>query len=154
MADKVRRADRAPRVVPISVLARRSRAVSMPSTARSSTISTAPPCRCLRWSARCACRAVTTPRTSAPPMRQPAMPGFARGAIAEAITRFPALPIGRNGRHPRRCALYQRQQSDQRRCGGTRALVCYPAIHLILGGVAKSGGIDLLAAHFRVRGAY
>ncbi|GFZ89533.1 UDP-N-acetylmuramoylalanine--D-glutamate ligase [Elstera cyanobacteriorum] len=154
MADKVRRADRAPRVVPISVLAPVAGGVyALDGQVIDDLDGAAVPVFALdraprlpgRHNAQNICAAYAAARHA----------GVAPDAIAEAITRFPGLAHRQEWVSTLDGVAYINDSKATNADAAERALVCYPAIHWILGGVAKAGGIDSLAAHFpRVRGAY
>ncbi len=154
LADKLVRGDRAPRIVPISVLAPvpggvyahdghliddlDGAAIEVLSLDRAARLPG-------RHNAQNICAAYAAARHA----------GLAPTEICEAITRFPGLAHRQELVGSVRGVAYINDSKATNADAAERALVCYPAIHWILGGVAKSGGIDALVAHFpRVRGAY
>ncbi|KJV09169.1 hypothetical protein VZ95_13170 [Elstera litoralis] len=154
LADKVRRTERAPRVVPISVLAPvpggvyaldghliddlDGAAVEVLVLDRAARLPG-------RHNAQNICAAYAAARHA----------GLTAAEICDAITRFPGLAHRQELVATVRGTAYINDSKATNADAAERALVCYPAIHWILGGVAKSGGIDSLVAHFpRLRGAY
>ncbi len=154
LADKLVRGERAPRIVPISVLAPvpggvyaldghliddlDGAAVEVLALERAARLPG-------RHNAQNICAAYAAARHA----------GLSPAEICEAITRFPGLAHRQELVGSVRGVAYINDSKATNADAAERALVCYPAIHWILGGVAKSGGIDALVAHFpRVRGAY
>ncbi len=154
LADKLVRGERAPRIVPISVLAPVAggvyaldghliddldgAAVEVLSLDRAARLPG-------RHNAQNICAAYAAARHA----------GLAPAEICAAITRFPGLAHRQELVGSVRGVAYINDSKATNADAAERALVCYPAIHWILGGVAKSGGIDALVAHFpRVCGAY
>ena len=81
--------------------------------------------------------------------------GIGQAAIAEGLATYPGLPHRMERVAEKQGVLYVNDSKATNATSTAPALAAYPAIHWILGGLAKTDDLDACAPHFgHVRAAY
>ncbi|WP_157215964.1 UDP-N-acetylmuramoyl-L-alanine--D-glutamate ligase [Flavisphingomonas formosensis] len=81
--------------------------------------------------------------------------GIGEAAITEGLATYPGLPHRMERVAEKQGVLYVNDSKATNATSTAPALAAYPAIHWILGGLAKTGDLDACAPHFgHVRAAY